>query len=382
MKSPIELIMVSEGNNNKFYRMKDLDDGNFQVEYGRVGVTSQVETYPISRWDSKYKEKLKKGYRDVSDLKIDSVSGEFTFKGKGVDLFYQTFSKYTKDNVGRNYTIAVGAVTKSMLDEAQDILNHLSVEQDLTKFNRYLLELYMVLPRRMSNVKDYLVKVEEDKRFKELVAKEQDVLDSLSSSVVTKVVDNGQVFEESLGIEMELIDCPQEITDLFNKTNNSRTSIYKVFKVKHSRQNVFDEWVSKQDNKNVELLFHGTRNPNVFSILKSGLLVRPTNAVSFAGSVYGCGLYFSDAIAKSINYTGYDSDKCFFVEQVHVGKQFVYEGWYRDGKGLSNSQMNYPYFKSVGCDSLHVKAGDGLLRDEFIVYNEQQACHGYLIWAK
>ena len=61
MKSPVELIMVSAENSNKFYRMTDTNDGNFAVEYGRVGVTSIKETYPISRWDSKYREKIKKG---------------------------------------------------------------------------------------------------------------------------------------------------------------------------------------------------------------------------------------------------------------------------------------------------------------------------------
>jgi len=61
MKDPIELIMVTGDNNNKFYRMVDLDDGNFKVEYGRVGVTSINESYPISRWYSKYREKIKKG---------------------------------------------------------------------------------------------------------------------------------------------------------------------------------------------------------------------------------------------------------------------------------------------------------------------------------
>lgn len=61
MRDPIELIMVTEYNSNKFYRMTDTGDGLFKVEYGRVGVTSIDESYPISRWDSKYKEKIKKG---------------------------------------------------------------------------------------------------------------------------------------------------------------------------------------------------------------------------------------------------------------------------------------------------------------------------------
>lgn len=381
MYSPIELVMVSDANNNKWYRMTDLDNGTFKVEYGRVGGSTATEVYPIHKWNSKYKEKLKKGYKDISALKIESKSGEYTFKGKGVDHFFNTFSKYTKDSVRGNYTIAVGSVTKTMLDEAQSILNHLVDLTDIEKFNKYLLELYTVLPRKMQDVRAYLVR--DDKELSGLIAKEQDVLDSLSSSVVTNVVESGQVFEESFGIEMEEVDCPQSIKDLVTKTSPSHLNIYKCFKVVHyPTQNKFEAWLETHPHKQVEYLFHGTRNPNCFSILKSGLLIRPTNTIAISGAVYGIGIYFSDSISKSVNYTGYDSDKLFFVQSVNTGNKAEYNGWYREGKGLSNSQMNYPYLSSQGYSSLHVKAGDGLLRDEYIIYNQEQCCHSFILWMK
>ena len=381
MKSPIELVMVSGANNNKWYRMTDLNNSTFKVEYGRVGGSTATEVYPIHKWDSKYKEKLKKGYRDVSDLKIESKSGEYSFKGKGVDHFFSTFSRYTKDSVGRNYTIAVGSVTKAMLDEAQGILNHLIGLTDVEKFNKYLLELYTVLPRKMSNVKDYLVR--DDKGLDRWISKEQDVLDSLSSSVVTNVVETGQVFEDSFGIEMEEVECPQSIRDLVSKTSPGHLSIHKCFKVVHyPTQSKFEAWLESHPHKQVEYLFHGTRNPNCFSILKSGLLIRPTNAAAISGAIYGTGIYFSDSISKSVNYTGYDNDKLFFVQSVNTGNKAEYNGWYREGKGLSNSQMNYPYLSSQGYSSLHVKAGDGLLRDEYIIYNQEQCCHSFILWMR
>lgn len=381
MKSPIELVMVSDQNNNKYYRMVDNNDGNFTVYYGRVGGSEATETYPIYKWDTKYKEKIKKGYRDVSDLKIESQQGEYSFKGKGVEHFFRTFSKYTKDSVRGNYTIAVGSVTKAMLDEAQGILNHLIGLSDVEKFNKHLLELYTVLPRRMSNVKDYLVR--DDKGLDKLIAKEQDILDSLSSSVVTNVVESGQVFEDSFGIEMEEVDCPQSIKDLVTKTKSYGADIYKVYKITHNTgQDKFNTWLEQQDNKNVELLFHGTRNPNVFSILKSGLLIRPTNAVSIAGDAYGSGIYHSAHFQKSLGYTGYDSDKIFFMQSVHMGNPYIYNGWYRDGKDISRNEMNYPSLKKKGYDSLFVRAGDGLQNSEYIVYNSQQTVTSYILWCK
>lgn len=377
----IELINVSDKNNNKFYYMSYTGGDTFNVEYGRIGSTTQFVSYPIQDWNKKYNEKIKKNYRDVSDLKIESKSGEYTFKGKGVDHFFNTFSKYTRDSVGKNYTIAVGSVTKAMLDEAQGILNHLVDLTDIEKFNKYLLELFTVLPRKMSDVRAYLVR--DDKELDKLIAKEQDVLDSLSSSVVTNVVESGQVFEDSFGIEMEEVDCPQSIRDLVTNTKSYGADIYKVYKVTHKiGQEQFDTWLEQQDNKNVELLFHGTRNPNVFSILKSGLLVRPTNAVSFAGSAYGDGVYHSAHFQKSLGYTGYDSDKIFFIQSVHMGSPYTYNGWYRDGKDIGRSEMNYPSLKKKGYDSLFVKAGDGLQNSEYIVYNAQQTVTSYLLWAR
>ena len=75
--------------------------------------------------------------------------------------------------------------------------------------------------------------------------------------------------------------------------------------------------MEQQKNKACELLIHGTRNPNIFSILKGGLILRPTNAV-ISGAVYGEGIYHSAHINKSLNYTGYDKDKIFLIQNGEI----------------------------------------------------------------
>ncbi len=127
---------------------------------------------------------------------------------------------------------------------------------------------------------------------------------------------------------------------------------------------------------------YGTRNPNVFNILKSGLLIRPSNAATISGAAYGEGIYHSAHTAKSLNYTGYDNDKIFFIQNVHMGKEYTYNGWYRDGKDISRSQMNYKDLKKLGYDSLYVRPGDGLQNSEYIVYNKEQTITEYLLWLK
>ena len=62
-----KLICVTPNNNNKFYNMTDLGNGQFKVEYGRVGAAATTLTYPISDWNKKYNEKIKKGYVDITE---------------------------------------------------------------------------------------------------------------------------------------------------------------------------------------------------------------------------------------------------------------------------------------------------------------------------
>ena len=70
----IYLVKVDpEYNNSKYYKMIPNGD-NFNVEYGRLGNTNfQTASYPISQWDKKYNEKIKKGYENKSELIADLV---------------------------------------------------------------------------------------------------------------------------------------------------------------------------------------------------------------------------------------------------------------------------------------------------------------------
>jgi len=380
MRNPIEMILVSSENNNKYYRFQDLDNGTFKVEYGRVGVTSITEVYPMSRWDSKYREKIKKGYRDVSDLKAQTIDGKVTFNSTDVEHFYNCFSRYTKENVGRNYTISAGAVTKAMVDDAQGSINLMLQAQTVDEFNANLLKLFTALPRRIENVRNEILRDLEGKDKR--ISKEQDILDSLSSQIITNLVSGDQNIEDLLGVKIELVNNPVFIDTLVMPTNSSRYRPYKVYKITHSkRTDLFREWVNKQDNKSCEYLIHGTRNPNIFSILKSGLIIRPTNAV-ISGAAYGEGIYHSAHTDKSLGYTGGDQDKIFLIQNVHMGNPYTYEGWYGDGKGISRSQMRYDYLKPNGWDSLYVKPGDGLRNSEYIIFNMEQTNSEYVLWMK
>ena len=61
-----------------------------------------------------------------------------------------------------------------------------------------------------------------------------------------------------------------------------------------SDNNVFNEL------HNHWMLWHGTKNENLMSILLKGLKIKPPNAHE-TGSLFGKAIYFSDKFSKSLN---------------------------------------------------------------------------------
>jgi len=370
------LIFVEfEGiNSNKYYNM-ELVDSTIHVEYGRVGSTKSIVTYPASKWDSLIRSKVKKGYKDITDLKREVTVVVKKSDNKPFNEFYDHFAKYTGDFINKHYNVE--GCTKSQIDEAQKIINHIVSVDDLTNINKSLVELFKIIPRKMDNVKDYLLGNVEFKNS--IITREQTSLDSMDSM---NIINTENPFD-NLDIEFEEVDFPITISTLINKTNSTRYKPYKCYRIV-DKTNItsFNEWANKQDNKNFEHLIHGTRNPNVFNILKTGLLIRPSNAAVISGAAYGEGVYHSAHAAKSMNYTGSNSDKIFFIQNVHMGKPYTYNGWYTPGKDLDRSKMNYKDLKGMGYDSLYVKPGDGLQNSEYIVYNKEQTITDYLVWLK
>lgn len=367
-------------NSNKYYNMFELGNGNFKVEYGRVGSTKVEHTYPMSKWDSTKKSKIKKGYTDVSNLRQVTTTLKKNTGTSAFNSFYDTFSKYTGTAVSSTYL--VDNCTPAQLAEAQDILNNIIKLTSVDAINDNLINLYKVIPRAMGDVRANLVTKPSDLNAR--VIREQDALDAMDSSNITHEEDVygslGVIFEEASDAEIT------RLTKLITPSMGGgyRTArIHKCFKVTHKQtQNKFDKWVGQQKDQSTKLLFHGTRNANVFSILKSGLLVRPSNAVTFAGSAYGDGVYHSAHTAKSLGYTGWETDKIFFIQNVHMGNHYEYSGYYRNNKDISRNQMNYKGLNKLGYDSLFVSPGDGLQNSEYIVYKSEQTTTNFLVWFK
>lgn len=160
---PRYLVMVTaSANNNKYYKQVPHGD-SWTAEYGRVGSSPQRREYPMSQWNSKYNEKIRKGYVDQSDLVEDLIRVEKPKKSeyreienKAIAEIVERLQAMARKAISDNYTISSNKVTHAMVDEAQDVLTSLIDAKDVDTFNETLLRLFTVIPRKMGNVKDYL----------------------------------------------------------------------------------------------------------------------------------------------------------------------------------------------------------------------------------
>lgn len=393
-KQYCKLIMVTENNNNKYYEMVYEGGSNFIVNFGRVESGAQTVSYPIGKWETKKREKIAKGYKDVTDLvTVQSVNtpqadgGIGKIDDKKVAEFLTLMKRYTDNLVSTTYSVKADNVSQAQVDEAQnfiDILSKLNIKSTSYQkdANDNLIHLYTTIPRKMRNVKDHILpSIKLDK----ILEQEQDNLDAISSQVgiiakqsVKKTKTKGYNLLDTLGLTMKECTINKDVKYLIDQVGG-RTRVAGIFEVdKPSENKIYEEWLKKQKNKTSKILIHGTRNSSVLPILREGLKIRPSGNFHFSGSVYGSGLYFSETVNKSLNYTGNDNDKVLLVYEVHTGNSFVYEGWYRG----NSFTLDYSNLQQRGFDSTFVKAGGGLLNTEIITYTENQNHLKYIIHLK
>lgn len=396
---PRYLVMVTaSANNNKYYKQIPHGD-TWTAEYGRIGSSSQKREYPMSQWNSKYNEKIRKGYVDQSDLVEDLIQvqkpkqSEYKeIENKVIAEIVERLQEMAKQAISDNYTISSNKVTQAMVDEAQEILTGLLDIPDVDTFNDMLLKLFTVIPRRMGNVKDYLVKSTED--FAKIIQREQDLLDVMRGQVVQKQImddtkdnddnKNENTILEQLGLEFD--ECnDKDIAVIKDALGSCADRFYKAWKVKNIKtQERFEKFVKENNIKNTKLLFHGSRNENWWSIINTGLVLKPTNAV-ITGKMFGYGIYYAPKARKSLGYTSLDgsywvrgNSKSGFMALMDVAYGKPYDVYSFDSKYYN---FNYDRLQEAcnGANCLHAHEGSMLRNDEIIVYKEDQCTIRYLI---
>lgn len=434
-----KLVCVTSNNRNKYYNMFEQPNGTFIGCYGRVDGPETVVTYPMSKWDSTYKSKTQRKdepYTDKTDLYI-TESKIVTPGKKKIEMFspnrdalavafIKELMAHANASVVENYDVNVTAVTKQQVAAAQAILDKLSSMavpgQRLDDFNKALIDLYMTIPRKMKNVKHHIF-TEDDKitptilnrhgkpgfskedkstsqGINQLLASEQDTLDVMAGQVnaniaETKEEQSGKDYDilTTLGLECEPVTSAAEIAMIKKKMDynaNGRSGdeqshrFLRAFRV-HNKQSgdAFEDYVSNQKNKAKQLLWHGSRNENWWSILQQSLKIRPTNAV-ITGKMFGYGIYFADKAKKSIGYTsggywaggGNSTRKGYLaLYDMHQGEAYKVKRHQSEHSSLDWNRLQ----KYGNYDSLFAQGGADLINNEFIVYKEAQCTIRYIV---
>jgi poly [ADP-ribose] polymerase 2/3/4 len=378
----VKLVNVSDKNNNKFYLMEEIDSSSWKATWGRVGSAGSSKIYLMNEWDKKYYEKLGKGYEDITELSTicKSSSIDLQIDSPEVKALIDFLQKCSKQSIKDNYLVDVGSVTQKQIEKAQSIIDQLSsfAKKPLKIYiiNDLLLSLYKTIPRKMSDVKSYLLKSDDLDFFKKLLSNEQSLLDTLSTQVQNNESKSEKIEDLGFSIEVASDEDRQRIKDEtdFNLTN------HKVFKITNF------ETEKNMIKGKTKLLYHGSRNENWLSIIQNGLKIRPSG-VSYVGAMFGMGIYSASKALKSIGYTSLkgscwsngSSNKAYLaIFEFNLGKKWniidkskSYESW------MSRIDLNM--LKEKGFDSVFAKGGADLRNDEYIVYENNRCTIKYLI---
>lgn len=401
------LVMVTSENNNKFYEMVEQDNGTIDLYNGRVDVTRiQQDPKPISQFDKIYNSKIKKGYVDVTHLVATTISkkGSVNYvdiSNKEVKDVIEKLIAFSNKTVADNYKVKASSVTKKQVDEAQRIIDStaklIKRGADVKEINSKLLELFTVIPRKMDKVQNYILNGDtiKDKGDLEnanrLISKEQDILDSMGSSVAMcateeenesdGVVENKTILD-TLGITIEPAS-DEDIKNIKNHLGELKDKFRRAFVVSNLKsEKRFNDFVSKADNKQVELFWHGSRNTNWLSILQNSLMIRPSG-VATVGAMFSLGIYGADKARKAFGYTS--SRSAYWTKEnsnvvymavfkFHVGKQkHIYK---HDNSCYHITEQS---LKKEGYDSVFAHGGYDLINNEYVIYNHSQCTIKYLV---
>lgn len=403
-----KLIHVSVDNgktqqSNKVYIMEEQANGQIKCTYGRVG-GNMTEVYkPTSQWNKIYKDKTssRKGYTDKTEESVVSKA-KGTLKDieeTDVKQLFDDLMAYANKSIGANYKITQDDVTQIQVDKAQEILDDAvklvrSRKADKIKLiNDKLIELYTTIPRKMKNVKDFLIDAGDKPTQKDLMAflaNEQSILDTMAGQVKaisqTTATDDDEdevTLLEKMGLEVTIETDPEAIALVKKLLGSNASKMNRLFKcINKETQERFDKHYAQAKNKKRRLYWHGSRNENWFNIIQTGLMIRPSGVVH-TGSMFGDGIYFANKAQKSLGYTslrgsywarGGDRKAYLALFDVHTGNQ-------KDIRKHDSScyRLNQKQLDKEGYDSVFAHGGVDLRNDELIVYSPEHCTIAYIV---
>lgn len=383
-------------NHNKFWHGR-VEGTTLYTEWGRVGDIGQKKAYAYTsqeaaekKLEQKKNEKLRKGYTEqYTTGELAPINTSIAHVARTQIIHNDPETEALIDFlVTRNIhaiegstsirmeagklTTPLGPVTEAGLDEAQAILTMMAAgPSGLDELaNKYM----RIVPRTIGRGRTTALALFGSPRQ---IEAEQATLDSLRA--VVKDVEQRAKAQETGGMppifqaKLELVaSSDKEFKRIHKKFEQTKNSKHQSINLKLQR--VWSMSISSMEENfeatigNIQELWHGTKDHNLLSILKSGYVIpKRGSSIAVTGRMYGDGIYFSDQSTKSLNYAsgywggGASQRKFMLLNDVAMGKEYTPDrGW---------NMKTLP----KGYDSCFAKAGSsGVMNNEMIVYRTSQ----------
>lgn len=282
------------------------------------------------------------------------------------------------------YATELGPVTPDHVKKARKVLDelndHMDKDGNLDPDNKDVQKLnslfYSLIPKPFSrkiSTSDMILGAQK-------VQDEYQLLDGLSAGVSMGAAMNANTIAKmnALGTDIEVLTNKNEVQRLRHfitstkASNHRHDSIWKFKPIRYFKIKIPEERKRYELNGikkgNIKECFHGSSSSNCLSILKSGIIVPPSNAPHVCGRMMGNGAYFALSSTKSARYSlgswGGRQSKYnnifLFIADIALGR------YYETYSAMSNGTPQ-------GYDSIWAKAGRSLYNDELVTpYLENQ----------
>lgn len=392
---PVYLTKIDpEHNNYKFYELEQISGDTIRATYGRIGSKAgdrfgvRTYDYPKNMYFLKLAEKLHKGYQIQTDIylsnsKKETSDGAEDSKITPEDLstpgsrLFNLLLSYSKTYISQNCVSNV--VTPNMVKETRKLIKYLYRLKTVKAFNKSLMKIMVISPRRVSNVQDCLANSTSD--FQNILSREENLLMAMEAVVISqkpttkkkKVRDFGEGFEVYIATDEQKKKVMSKLSDTL------KPKVFEIYRViPKKQQERFNNYIKSNNITHIKELWHGSKNCNWLSIINNGLLLNPNAEIT--GKMYGNGIYFAPTSLKSWGYTSYrgtywangSSDTAFMgLYACAYGNPYYPNTW---------GAFSQDFLDKQGCDCVHAKSGVANLRnDEIVFYNESAMVLNYIV---
>lgn len=392
----------------KFYRLIPSPDGTIGAEYGRIGQGSGFgaprrvkEPYPSWMYWPKATEKRLKGYVDQSDVYLDPEAREATGAegarggcpsgATASQRLYALLMEAARSHVSA--CLVQGArVTKEQVRRSRRLVYEISRRRTVEAFNRQLMRLMQVSPRRAGSVSGQMARSVSD--FPRIIDREESLLAAMEA-----VVSDGRPREASSlpdfgpsGVKVLEASEDERSLVLSMLSERLRRKVAEVYAVDHAAQS--ERFLARCEGRGIEdvrMLWHGSPACNWASIVQSSLWVPGASGVAH-GSMFGRGIYFGQngnragsardgGGEKSWGYAGASDSRWSGGRRQRSAWMALFDVAYgRAFEPLRAEGYDQRWLDARGYDSVHAHAGRcGLANDEIVVYHEAAVRIRYLV---